>query len=268
NQPVNRLTQLQSGPFNNRVWDFVALVHSYGVYFNDAESRQFAWDFFTQFLQLAVFPDGTLAEWYRSHDRNPNQGLTYNYTTLMHVVKVAQTHAVAVENRLPGMTERGKFYDYVTALGTDQKVPNYPGSSTSGGQKGIRQMLVNLSRYHRAPEDGGYLGIRKAENFAPYQSILYRYSIVPAIANSYYQDRALEDYAAFNVDAGYPGPDTHRGGLGSKNWGSWSEHTWGAWGTGYGIGLYAGIPNVFSPTVEELCVPIMTNTKRIALICL
>ena len=267
NQPVNPTTILQNGAFNNRVWDFIGLVSSYGIYFNNADSRDFTWSYFKLFLELNVFPDGTLSEWYRSYDGKPNQGFVYNYSTLLHISRVAQKHAVAVENGLPGVTDRGKYYDYTTSIGTDEKSTNYPGGSTSGGEKGILTMLTNLSRYHRLPEDGGYIGLRKAENFERYNGDLYVWSIVPAIANTYYQLQELTDYTKFDITKGYPGPDSTRGNAGASGWGPWGEHSWGASGTGYGIGLYADLEPIFSTTEKQTCAPIPTLNDKIVMVC-
>jgi len=268
NQPVNRTTILQNGAFNNRVWDFIGLVSSYGVYFNNADSRNFTWSYFKLFLELNVFPDGTLSEWYRSYDGSPNQGFVYNYATLLHIIRVAQKHAVAVENGLPGVQDRGKYYDYTTSIGSEEKSDNYPGDSTSGGQKGILTMLINLSRYHRSPEDGGYIGLRKSETLASYDGDRYVWSIVPAIANTYYQRQELTDYMKFDISKGYPGPDSTRGNAGASSWGPWGEHSWGASGTGYGIGVYADLDSIFSFPEEQICVPVSTKNGKVAMICL
>ena len=268
NQPINRTTILQNGAFNNRVWDFVGLVHTYGVYFNDADSRDVSWAYFKLFLEFNVFADGTLSEWYRSYAGNGNQGFVYNYSTLLHITRTAQLHAIAVENNLAGVKDRGKYYDYTTSIGTDEKIPNYPGDSTSGGMKGIYQMITNLSRYHRLPEDGGYIGLRKAEDLENYNGDKFVWSVLPAIANTYYQTQPLTDYMKFDISKGYPGPDTNRGNQGASGWGPWSEHSWGAAGAAYGIGLYADLEPIFNAVENPICLPIVAKTNNIALICL
>ena len=268
NQPVNRTTILQNGAFNNRVLDFIGLVHTYGIYFDNADSRDFTWAYFKLFLELNVFADGTISEWYRSYDEGPSQGFVYNYSTLLHIIRIAQKHAVAVENGIIGVQQRGKYYDFTTAIGSDEKSGDYPGDSTSGGNKGILTMLTNLSRYHRLPEDGGYIGLRKAENGDNYNGDRYVWSAPAAIANTYYQRQALVDYMKFDVAQGYPGPDTNRGNQGTIGWGPWGEHSWGAAGTAYGIGLFADLEPIFSQDEQQMCFPVLAQENKVAMICL
>jgi len=281
NVGFNHLTRMQASAFNNRVWDFIELVHTYGIYFGDADSRNLSSTFFKLFLKLCIFPDGTQAEWYRAYNSSatnsvgkPTQGFNYTYLTLAHVVKFAQTHAIAAHNGIPGVTDAGYYYDYVTSEGTDELIDDYPqeATSTSGGHKGIYQMLINQSKYHRPPSHGGFEGLRFSErglNNSP--NIVFNgdqqvYSVVPAMANTYYQTDELRDYAFFSSGAGYPGPISFTSG--AKNWGAWAEHSWGAWGTAYGIGLYLDVNNVFH-VEEEVCF-VLPNKDKIAhaVICL
>ena len=228
-----RISTAQSGALSNRSFDRVAFIAAFGTYFNSPIHRDFAFDYFKAGIQIGMFPDGTWNEWYRSHDGKTNLGGDYTFTTLMHFVIMAQNHAVAVNNGFKGVSDPGKYYDYVTSEGSDERMPAYASSSTSGGKKGILLGLMNLSKYYRSKDSDGYINIRYNEAGKSYNLRGLPFHLPTAIANTYYKNQGLYDFYKFIPSAGYGSVKLKP----NKSANIRGPHTMGiSWGMGQTIG--------------------------------
>ena len=239
--PGYEITTHQASGLNNRMMDFVDYVSIYGVHYNDTFYKDFSFNVFRLQMAVGTFSDGTFNEWYRSYDGDPTVGYTYATLTIFKLVAMAHHHAVAVQNGLTGVSNIGLYYDYTSSLGSDELYSSYVGGSTSGGNKGIRLLLDNLSRYYRQSAQGGFLDTRFAEggNSMDITADYRPYTIMVAMANSYYDDSDLNDYWNMRTSAGYDGMGWDEGGIQqARNAGPYSEHSiglsWGVSGSVYG----------------------------------
>ncbi len=245
-----RIGTLQSGSWSNRMWDKIAYVGAFGTYFNDATYQTWAFDAFKGFLQTGVFADGTPSEWYRSYG-GPNlsevtKGMDYISTTMMHITAMAHNHAVAVYNGFPGVTDLGKFYDYSTSEGTDERCTAYAAASTSGGNKSILSVLKHVRLYYLSGANGGYADNRYNENGYAYNLTSSGRNMTrplpAAMANQYYNDQDLKDWYLMETSLGYRQADTD---VSAQNFRpsdmgeSWGKA--GAMGASFGQGLLEGI---------------------------
>ncbi len=221
-----RLSTMQSGGYSNRNFDRIAWIAAYGTYFNSAEHRDYAFNMFKSAIQCGMFADGTWNEWYRSHSGSTNLGGDYTWTTLMHFVVMAQGHAVAVYNGFEGVVDAGKYYNYKTDQGTDQRCKNYASDSTSGGEKGILAMIKNLGKHYNE-----FVGQRHSESGKKYDLKGLPFHLPVAMANTWYND--IELYNFYN----YVGDFAHVNLNPNKSANIRSPHTMGhAWGMGQAVG--------------------------------
>ncbi|SFB72457.1 Putative binding domain-containing protein, N-terminal [Zunongwangia mangrovi] len=207
------VTNFQEAIFNNRMFDIVGYIHHWAVNNNDTPKEVAMRNHVKMWCKYAMFTDGTLYEIYRNSSDDRNKGVFYSNITLCHVIDIA--HLDAMANHFPG----DRLYDYETTEGIEQGSINltniiYTGSSTTDGvtPKNIKKAILNVSKYLRSSANGGFNDLRYFEG-VPLDSsqrnvennTFPRYnSIVPAIANYYYNDPELEDYYLYNTDAGYP----------------------------------------------------------------
>lgn len=239
---VNRLTWAQAAGLNNRIWDALSSIGAYGTMFNAPTYRDFEKEWFKFFMEMGVFPDGTLNEWYRSYDGNPAQGLNYATITGFHIVSAAYRHAVAVENGLPGVgTNRGELFDYTTSRGTTELYgPGvYTGTSTSGGNKGLLNMLLNITNYYRTSANGGWSDLRFAEGGTPITEEDKPFYIMFAMANIYYDNPTLR--SIYRGTDGFVPPNYYSNGFTIDSAGSWGENSYQPWGTPTSYGRFFGL---------------------------
>ncbi len=193
---------------NNRNWDFIGLIANYGILFNHTEYKKFAKEMFKLALKVGVMPDGTWFEWDRGTLSSPTNGTTYTGLTMYHLAKIAYNHAVAVENGLDGMTNKGEFFDYTTSEGSSELYmgnSGYEGPNTSGGEKNLKLMLKNFLKHYRNEEDGGFIGVRFAEGGKDPETLTRNPLVGVAMANTYYQDQNLKDGYLQKIEKGYNG---------------------------------------------------------------
>lgn len=253
----NSVSWMQASALNNRTWDAISLIGSYGVMFNFATYRKVEKEYFKLFFQLGVFPDGTVNEWYRSYDGNPQQGLNYASVTGFHLVAAAQKHAVGVYNDLPGAgSDIGELYNYTTGRGTDEIIDgNYVATSTSGGEKGLLNYLLNITKYYKSSANGGWNDLRFSEEGIPIQEERKPFGIMQAFANTFYNNDELRDY--YRGLNGFNSPDYYSRlttpSIDSA--GSWGEHSHQPWGVPTSHGRYFGLADmegiVFSPSDND-----------------
>jgi len=257
NEPKLIVSNAQASGLNNRMLDFTSYVGNYGVHFNDATYKKFVWDIFRLVMEIGVFPDGSYNEHFRSSElrvkkgkpfNGPEQGLHYTNISVFKFVAEAYRHAVAVENGLIVDEERGKYFDFTTSDGTDEryKTVEYEGDSTSGGNKGLRLVLDNLSKWYRSSENGGFGDIRFARNGESIDAKKRAYTVLAAMANTYYNDADLKSYYLLDTTEGYSGPDYWSGGqIAVANAGPWAEHSVGlSWGESGSYGGYFGLASM------------------------
>ena len=265
NNGYNSISYLQAILLNNRVWDTVSMIGSYGIMFNNSPYRDYEKNMIHFYLEVGVFPDNTLNEWYRSYSTIPEQGISYAYTTLWHIVSGGLKHAVAVHNGLPNVgTDLGEILDYTTSRGTNEifSTNNYVGTSTSGGSKSIEGMLVNISKYFRTAANGGWSDVRYAQNTNRIRFEKKPIGPLFAFANTYYDNPIFKDfYKGLN---GFPSPnyynanpltDSNPSGFSSN--GSWGEYSYGPWGIASSHGRMLGFGNmegkIFTDKYLSLC---------------
>lgn len=235
------VSNAQVNSMTNRMMDFASYVSNYGALYNNQFYKDYAWDVFRCVMMIQVFPDGTYAEWYRSWDANPTIGITYATLSIFKVVADAYRHAVGVQNGVVGLTDIGKYYDYTTSIGTDELYSVYRATSTSGGNKGIRLMVENMSKWYRTTANGGWSDVRYAEGGNFIDSYNKPFTVFASMANTYYQDPVITDYYKFNTAAGYTGSMGWFNGFGVASAGAWTEHSLGlGWAESGLLGGYWG----------------------------
>ena len=238
-----RLSTMQSGGYSNRNFDRIAWIAAYGTYFNSAKHRDYAFNMFKSAIQCGMFADGTWNEWYRSHKDSTNTGGDYTWTTLTHFVVMAQGHAVAVHNGFEGVVDAGKYYNYVTSEGSDERCKNYASDSTSGGQKGILAMIKNLGKHYTE-----FVGQRHSEAGKKYDLKGLPFHLPVAMANTWYNDQEVYDFYNYIDDWGHVNLNPNK----SAN--IRSPHTMGhAWGMGQAVGglfPYGRLENFVFNTME------------------
>jgi hypothetical protein len=238
---VNTITWAQASGVNNRLWDSISVVGTYGLMWNNATYISFEENMFKFFMEFGLFPDGTLNEWYRSSDIDSSTGLNYATVTGFHLVDAAYKHAVGVENGLTHLGgDRGKLFNYTTSRGTDELYnSNYSGTSTSGGTKGLLPMLLNLSNYYRSSANGGWNDVRFAEGGTAIDEENRPFTLMYAMANGFYKRQELEDL--YKGDSGFTSPNYYSNGFTIDSAGSWGEHSLQPWGGPSAYGRYLGV---------------------------
>lgn len=241
----------QTVTLNNRQWAGIGLLGSAGLYFNDQTYKDHAEDCFELFFKLHIFPGNEFVENYRAYyeesDGNDNCadcGMNYWIVTMWEVVDFAYQHAVAVINGVNGAGSNvGLYFDWTTSDG-DQQVFSTPfvTTTTSGGTKGIFNVLTEFNKYYLTPANGGYFGQRYTEQNGSGQNALldfnnWRFGQINARGNAYYQNATLELSAQMDTGAGFPGQGFYLDGNGTvaiPNWwytyagpfGAWEQHIW------------------------------------------
>lgn len=155
----NKIYQTADGilqTFNNRAADGYSYIGMFGKVYNDSDASDFAFDIFRGILAVATFPDGTFMEHYR-WDANPD----YVFTNLNKFFLMAHTNEVAVAKGFLPISYKGKYYDHVETLGSDDLYSGATFSSTNVSEgKTLKLLLENLSRYYRTTSNGGFQGAR------------------------------------------------------------------------------------------------------------
>ena len=243
NVGVNAVTWLQAGGLNNRVWDAASLIGTCGIVFDNQTYMDFEFELFKLYFELGVFPDGTFNEFYRSYAGVPGTGLGYASVTVFHLAGCAYRHAAAVTNGFTNVgTDKGKYFDYTTARGSDEICSNYIGTTTSGGTKGLLALMLNMANYYRSSANGGWNDIRFAEGPTAIDEENRPYTLPYAYANIYYQNQTIEDfYKGLN---GFTTPNYYSNGFTIANNGAWGEHSHGPWGTAVAYGRYLGVADM------------------------
>lgn len=208
---------------NNRWWDMIAYIGAYGVYFQDTVYEDLAFDCFTAWVKLGLFADGTSQEWHRQ-----SSGIIYGNTIGNHVVKLAFDHAVATDQ---GFSTQpiGKYFDYTTSEGSTALFGGWITDETDGGNKGIYLFLENYGKYFQGVN--GHNPLRyMGGNPIPVNQ--WHGTAHTSLANLYYRDQYLQDYATYNTSSNFA-PYTR------TEAGAWQEESYGwPWGKSNATGLY------------------------------
>jgi|GEM_PF-5310600 len=247
----NTTTWMQAAGLPNRVWDAIGIIGAYGVMWNNPTYITFEEEMFKLFFEVGIFPDGTVNEWYRSYDGSPSQGLNYGTVTGFHLVSAALRHAVGVRNGMLHLTGgEGKLFNITTSRGTSELYANgYAGTTTSGGTKGLLAFLLNLSKYYKSSSNGGWNDLRFAEGGTAIDEENKPFTIMYAMANSFYNNSELEDlYKGLN---GFTAPNYYSNGFTINASGSWGEHSLQPWGVPSSYGRYIGLAEMEDVTFSE-----------------
>lgn len=234
----------QINTVNNRLQRVWSYLYRYGLGFENQTYTDLHWDNFKYTIKIGFFADGTSNEMARSNSYNgattpaANLGVDYTWEMMYGLVTDAHRHEVAVEKGFIPISERGKYFEYETPIGSDEMISNYTGyGSTSGGLKGIKSALYNLYNYY----DGTFDRYNSDGN--PVNGDELTLSLVTAMANTYYNDPKLRDFWRFNTDKGLPSHNKDHRSFAVKP---------SSFGIGIGEGAavgglmpYADVPNVF-----------------------
>ncbi len=203
--PLNAYEFNQAQGLSNVGWEFVVYIGNYGVHFNETDAKTLSQKLF-EFFFIQIMPDGNTMEMVRGYNARPDWGVFYSLITLGSIVRFANTHAVAVENGLPGVTDRGKYYDWTTTLGMEDIIPNYATAGTGDGTpKGLQMHMTALSNFFATRTGNGWDPVFKLNNQVIDGDNHYHYRNPAAIANAYYNDSNLEDwYKSNGVYTGIP----------------------------------------------------------------
>lgn len=277
NNGVNLIGRLQSTTCNNRMWDFITFLGTYGTLYNNSTFRDKNWELFKYYFQVGVFPDGTSNEWYRaSGSSDGSSGMNYITVVAGQIVRNADFHAVAVTNGIPGVSDVGQYYEYTTSIGTDELISGYNQTSTSGGSKGVFAYLDNWRKYFLTPADGGFEGVRHTDTGGQINAYRLPYTVVIAMANSYYNNQDFTNFENMDTNEGfkygnlsYPG--TYPDGTVIRSSGAWGTHgmgtTWGTFGAqggnyanrGMGAIRFSNAPTTGPGSSGEGVTPILVN---------
>lgn len=216
----------------NTTSKYASLLHVYGLLYQKQDALELSERWFKDVFKLGVFPDGTSYELVRASSDIPSQGLQYWSITESQLVSMAHTHAVAVLNGNPIVQGKSfsELYDFTTNEGLSDLLPNYVGSDTKGGEKGLKKYLLAHAKYlGQSTGLNGWGEIRQV-NQAPYPShampTKFHYFVSMAQANAYYNNPDLKGlYSGTN---GYQIPKTASEGADGP--GAWGEAYMGGFG--------------------------------------
>ena len=216
--------------YNNRIASFFGVIDAYAVNFQNTTLRNYIFDMYVSWLELAIFPDGTNFEHYRSLEDNiGSQSIGYVGVQMAEWIKIAHSHAVAVTNGMITGESVGKFYDYTTSRGSDEIFGGWNTTSTSGGVKNMTNCILNISKYYKNAANGGYNDIRFAGTGATLAMNANdrKFTSAYGLANSYLNNSEIDDFVNQKTSANYTNPA-------DSGYGSWPHH-----GTGIGFGLFS-----------------------------
>ncbi len=231
NTGYNEVGDFQFNTVNNRAWRLISFVGGYGYSFGENNYIDWAFDLFKFTLKIGQFPDNTFMEHVRSDSYNggavPDKelGIDYTWETYMGLTKMALENEVAVERGLLPSDHRGRYFDYSTSIGTDEMFTSYTYTSTSGGPKSLKGGLINLSKYY-TQEFQRYN--TNGELISPTEQT---FSLITAMANTYYEDKELENFYLFNRQANYPPANSRNRAFGVRP---------SNFGIGIGVGAASG----------------------------
>ncbi|NRD19964.1 T9SS type A sorting domain-containing protein [Winogradskyella eckloniae] len=225
--------------FNNRQWDAIGYIHSWAIYNDDIDSETWTREFFKNAIKYGLFPDGSWCELFRNRDSDPTLGVFYGYIALGGMVAMA--HLDAIANNFPS----DRLYDYETTEGlehgsTTLTTTGYLGGSTTDGvtNKSLFTFLKGQSNYLRSSSDGGWNDIRFFKStddiITPLSTVgLRQPSVIPAMANIYYNNQELLDWYNYETTVGYPSKVSISegylaGGIGNEDMGPWGNMILGA----------------------------------------
>lgn len=230
------INQVAQGTVNNIALDFIQMFQAYGILFNNTAYKTLAYDMYELAIKLGVFPDGSWFEFSRATQSEPSLGFNYAAKGVSHLAMMAYKHAVAVENGLTGVTDRGLYFDYSTSEGSDDLYTSgWATQTTSGGPKSLLLMIKNFGKWYRTSANDGYSDLRFAPTGLDMEAEKRPYVLGAAIANVYYDDGDLYNLYTQNASVGYAGPDYYQGaGVGTVvNDGPYNQWTLGnVWGRG------------------------------------
>lgn len=170
-QGVYRTTHISKW-YNNRRASKLQPAGLIGIHYGDQKLIKHAKMFFKEWMMFGVYPDGTLGEYERNHDRNPQQGLVYGIVTQEVLIQWAYE-----------LWRRGdsELFEYTTSDGfLDSK----------GGKKNLlltikaycEQATHLVKRYYKEPKPEYLIDTSSpsGENWA--------FEVVFSMANQYYKD--------------------------------------------------------------------------------
>lgn len=199
-----------SEAFNNRLWDSIEFVHSYGLHSGNSLYRDMGVTFFKYSLKYHVYPNGIIGEIKRTTLNDASLGLAYCNVILTGMTRLAHAEESA---RRSGLIQKNGWnseylYDYETSDGhiTGQEYDGIiynGGSTTNGNMKSLKLALTTTSKFYRSAENGGFVnkfyygGVEiSGEN--------RKYPAVFGMANSYYNDNFLYEHSMMDTNAGLP----------------------------------------------------------------
>lgn len=278
NPTGNEVSVMQANVLNNRQLEHVGYIAAYGLIFNIPEMNALSFHMWDMYLKYLVFSNGIQAETYRFYDFQNVQnypasgaGVGFNYLSgnMTNWGLVCHMHAVAVNNGFQGVTDVGKFYDHTTSGGTSD-FPNYASEDTDGGQKNFKLLIDTYAKYFKTTANGGFAPAFTNDPNAQYveHSVVMDaqrnvFTNFVDLANLYYQDTGLYDYADMNPAAGFAFPKAHY--PTTVNTGGFEQWQHGnGFGNSLAVYTFKDFINVFNgviPTLPDLPVLITNDSK-------
>jgi len=204
--PVPVFTQYT---YNNRAWMFVRYIAWAGNYYNIEKYKKSAKQFFKEWVQYGVWPDGTMGELYRGpggYSWSPGHtGYYYAGIILACAIQTADWFA-----------RKGDFelYDYTFTSGLYGEYENYIGVGT----RGLKKAIDTFASYHTTNKtirvDNVPLTGHWANNTDGY--IIEGFS---SMANRYYKDKKIKDAYMRTAPGAIPFPRSVESMAGNNGYG-------------------------------------------------
>lgn len=237
-------TGAQQTGLNNIRAHMMGLIHTYGIYFNEQDSKDLSFAWYKMMVQLNHFSDGTTAEMIRSYNGNESLGLVYNMVNLTASIKAAITQKIAVVNGLDGADNADEYFDYLTSKGTDDYpgLSDYVGTSTSGGNKNLLLLFKNHLDYKRQHGGQGHSPQRRLNGDLMDGDAKMTHRPAAAIMDLFYNDDEIDAAIINDGNYGYTQSNLTSG----ANTGGYPHTLNGTWNSLYGMIYYVDIDGAFS----------------------